>query len=639
MDKRIISEKKKKLDEISSKLKNHFIGLDDIIDKIIHNIELWYIFPDIIKTPVIINLWGLTGVGQTDLIRKLVKYLDFSDKYVEIVMDDYSEDLTIEHSSVQESLINSSIVEDGEGILLLDEFQKFRTISSDEIENGAGFFNDVWELFSDGKFSNNFDKKKIAKECLMEMLYSQERQTKEENDDEMFLDEDVIPDSKKSKFKYKTSYWNANRMKKNLRLSESVEVIMTWDREKIIEKYDEYVKYIDINRGASYKKLLIFVCGNLDEAYEIASDVDDADTDADIFYKLSKNINIVEIKTALKERFKPEQISRLGNIHIIYPSLSKDSYKKLIEKRFNLFKEDIFKYAKLKIEFSENFKEVVYRNSVFPTQGVRPVFSTVDSISNIVPNYILSSDKICNNVIVDYRDGNIVFLNKKNVVLYEIEYKFDIDCIIRKYDKNLKTLLAVHETGHAIVYTVLNKIVPKQIKSALSSYEGGYIIHDRESGSRESLYNSIIILMAGRCAEEYVFGYDRMSSGSYCDIKEATSIASNIVRKYAMDFFKGVIMSETDKSSSEKLTNIEESNERIHLLLDSMKKQSKLILEKHRGLLIECSEYLTKHREIIPDVFKDMFEKHVDYKVDISKSDVIYDDYCNMFENFKKSIK
>ena len=65
----------KTLDELKSYLKKEFIGLDDIIDQVIESIKVWYIFPELQIRPCILTVWGMTGVGKTDLVRKLVSFL------------------------------------------------------------------------------------------------------------------------------------------------------------------------------------------------------------------------------------------------------------------------------------------------------------------------------------------------------------------------------------------------------------------------------------------------------------------------------------------------------------------------------------------------------------------------------------
>ena len=76
-----------RLNEIAIELKQELYGIDNIIDRVIKSISGWYIAPEIVTRPVIINLWGMTGVGKTDLVRKLVQKLDFQQRFVEIQMD------------------------------------------------------------------------------------------------------------------------------------------------------------------------------------------------------------------------------------------------------------------------------------------------------------------------------------------------------------------------------------------------------------------------------------------------------------------------------------------------------------------------------------------------------------------------
>ena len=64
LDKSVIDAKRAVLEQVKTQLKQEFFGLDTIIDKVIDSMSAWYIFPELITRPVIINLWGLTGVGK-----------------------------------------------------------------------------------------------------------------------------------------------------------------------------------------------------------------------------------------------------------------------------------------------------------------------------------------------------------------------------------------------------------------------------------------------------------------------------------------------------------------------------------------------------------------------------------------------
>ena len=83
-----IRERKDKLEELRTTLKKKFFGIDHEIDKIVESITTWYSMPDIITHPIIVNLWSLTGNGKTDLVRTLVDFLGFNNRFCEIQLSD-----------------------------------------------------------------------------------------------------------------------------------------------------------------------------------------------------------------------------------------------------------------------------------------------------------------------------------------------------------------------------------------------------------------------------------------------------------------------------------------------------------------------------------------------------------------------
>ena len=111
-----------------------------------------------------------------------------------------------------------------------------------------------------------------------------------------------------------------------LNLKISADEIMRMSLAQRTEIMEDSLKLGNVNEGKSYEKLLIFISGNLDEAFVMADEVEDSERDADIYHELSKRINIIHIKHALSKQFKPEQIARFGNNHVIYPCLDKKSY-------------------------------------------------------------------------------------------------------------------------------------------------------------------------------------------------------------------------------------------------------------------------------------------------------------------------
>lgn len=146
--------------EAKNKLKKDFYGIDTVIDNIFNSIKTWYLYPEFMNRPCIVNLWGLTGVGKTDLISKLRNYLKI-EKYASTEMDNSSN--TIEDYNYGYCQPNNSkgifdllgyynINPKDQSILLLDEIHRYRTLDKDGKYINRTRFNDIWKLLSDGCF-------------------------------------------------------------------------------------------------------------------------------------------------------------------------------------------------------------------------------------------------------------------------------------------------------------------------------------------------------------------------------------------------------------------------------------------------------------------------------------------------------
>ena len=68
-----IAERSARLADIAAELKTELFGIDPIIDRVIESLRAWYVMPELIKRPVIICLWGLTGTGKTQLTRLIAQ--------------------------------------------------------------------------------------------------------------------------------------------------------------------------------------------------------------------------------------------------------------------------------------------------------------------------------------------------------------------------------------------------------------------------------------------------------------------------------------------------------------------------------------------------------------------------------------
>lgn len=628
IDKEAIKLKEQKLADAKVYLKKEFIGIDDIIDKFIDSIRIWYILPDIQSRPLIINLWGITGVGKTDLVRKFVKFIDFADKFVEIQMDSMEG-----HGYVEDYLENSFEEGSDHGILLLDEIQRFRTIGDDGAEMKSDKYQDIWMLLSDGTFQSNSKIKQQLISMILESDYYDERDER---------DELINKKNKKNKpnkpYKYNTSYWDASRLKKILKLNNSLQDIMFFTKEQKLSLIKEKLNNKDTYDGRKYSKLLIIISGNLDEAFKMANAVSDSDYDADIYHEFSKKININSIKKALQKRFKPEQIARFGNTHLIYPIPNKLAYQNIIKQKINIIVNNIKEKHNIDVIIDDSVCDVIYQNGVYPTQGVRPLISTISSIvENSLPTFLF-----------EYLDQSLkdpIKITHIGDFLHSKIGKNEIKCLIPRVLDDIKnkqtiddkTTISVHESGHAVAYSILFKTVPTQIiTTTASDSEGGFIgIHDH-SDSKQDMINTIIVLLSGRVAEELVFGENHITSGASGDYVKATKIVSRMVRVLGMSEFYGYYQTPLVNQGIAK-ADINKTDDTIELLLKELYLKTKELITKNKDFLIEIATILIQKGYIQLDDFKTIASKYVETINIINPKDAIEINFYEKFNEFKNN--
>ncbi len=115
----------------------------------------------------------------------------------------------------------------------------------------------------------------------------------------------------------------------------------------------------------------------------------------------------------------------------------------------------------------------------------------------------------------------------------------------RLMSKKEKEIVAFHESGHAIVASLLPNadpvrrisIIPRGI-SAL-----GYTLQlpteDRYLMTKTELLDRLAVLLGGRVAEEIVFG--EISTGAHNDLQRATDIATSMVKEFGMSERMGYV--------------------------------------------------------------------------------------------------
>jgi hypothetical protein len=596
----------------ASQLKTEMIGMDAVIDRVIDAIRAWYVLPGLIQRPVIVCLWGLTGTGKTQLVRRLAQLLGFYDRFVEVQMDGFSHGASARNTTISGLLSDSGIREGQPGILVLDEFQRLRTVDKNNGDVKQERYSDLWALLSDGKLPPPLYALASIERKLADALFEAER----EDSDEAQLQQ---------KRRFKLDVWDAQELRDLLKLPQSLAEIMQWSPHDVEQALKQFQR-TQASWETDYTRLLVMVCGNLDEMYhQTAQRVHDCDTDADVFHQLTKDLSIIDVKKALRRRFRPEQIARLGNLHVVYPSLSKATYRALIQKTCDAMLDAVDTQTGVRFELSAEVLDEIYANAVFPTQGTRPLFS---SIHAILSTHLVEAALWVHRLGMDpHAQPNrpiqlTLSSDRKQLALQAFQQVqgrweaqrtsfplgLELQRLKQRANKDFRALLAVHEAGHALVYALLLNMAPQEVKINIASFEGGYVSFAlQKATTQQTALDLICVGLAGRAAEAAVFGEQHCTSGAQHDLEQATRDAAIHVR---LNGFAGRL-SRTDVASepNEHLnTDVVASNEAIESILQEQYQRARHLLADHKAAFLKVVEALEQRGLLEPRELQQMLQ-------------------------------
>jgi len=613
-----IEAKQEHLKWVNKKLKEHFVGIDNIIDDVTDSLEAWYVMPELQMRPTVICLWGMTGVGKTDLVNRLVKLLGWDDSFLKIELGDR----TNYFKSILSQLKDQSNIMNGtSGILLFDEIQKFRTVDEDRKEKPDAGYSDFWEMLSDG----HIDQRHIIKDIIdtlsakirqqekkkAEKALGENKETRKKGinqslreiigggDDEEDVEEDVD---------VKIYSYDAEKIIYYLGLDKMHSSDITGIGEKELVEFCKKLLNSSNKHFFDMSKTLVFISGNLDEAYSFAKTVQDADTHADIYHELSKKISFLDIKEALLQRFRAEQIARFGNFHLVYPSLSSKSYKEIIKRRLKTVSNNVLDKHNIDVQYDDSIYKYIYDNGVFPTQGTRPVFSTIQMVvENNLPKILLNCFKTSIlNVKLFSEDGKIVA--KYGDKTLHIPYVGQIDSIRKKKTLDQLAMVSVHEAGHALAIGKLFGVAPSQISARASKSDvDGFVFMPYIKMSKGNILKKIICALAGRVAEEFYFKDEMISPGAAEDIAHATEMACLMMNDWAMTECKDGIPYRTGTRNFNERGNYIPTQDEMYsdstFIIRESYKKAQQIIEEHSELLKDLVEILIRDTTISPENF------------------------------------
>lgn len=189
-----------------------------------------------------------------------------------------------------------------------------------------------------------------------------------------------------------------------------------------------------------------------------------------------------------------------------------------------------------------------------------------------------------NRKFMEHKDIDMV-INKIMVGWQPTEHQFTSDIIDR---------IAIHEMGHAIV-GFLSKHHSKVSKVTInlsSPKSPGYTVFESSTSNiytRESLFEHLMILLAGRIAEE-VFYDVSVTTGAINDFEEAYKLAEKMIIYYGMG--KNII----SPSLSDKYKEI--IDDEVISLINDAYEMSYFIVKNSKDFIQECAEILKTEKLI-----------------------------------------
>ena len=184
-----------------------------------------------------------------------------------------------------------------------------------------------------------------------------------------------------------------------------------------------------------------------------------------------------------------------------------------------------------------------------------------------------------------------------------------------------KKIVAYHEVGHALAAALQKNTDPVQKITIVPRTMGalGYTMQKPEEEhylmSRDEILEEIVVLLAGRCAEEIVF--NTKTTGAANDIERATNLARSMIALYGMSDKFGMVQLESIENkyldgrqvkncSDETLTELD--REIVKTIKEAHEKATKLLTE-NRDKLDEISAFLIEKETILGSQFMEILEK------------------------------
>jgi cell division protease FtsH len=166
-----------------------------------------------------------------------------------------------------------------------------------------------------------------------------------------------------------------------------------------------------------------------------------------------------------------------------------------------------------------------------------------------------------------------------------------------------KRILAYHEGGHALMAHLMSTVSPVQKATIIARGSSlGYTLNlpeeERYLHTKEELVDWMVVTLAGRAAEQVVFG--RVTNGAANDLEKVTALARSMVFEYGMGESAVSRTVRADNYALSEETKRMRDNEQAHLT-DQAYAEAIRLITKHRALLDRVAQGLLEKETLSRD--------------------------------------
>ncbi len=172
-----------------------------------------------------------------------------------------------------------------------------------------------------------------------------------------------------------------------------------------------------------------------------------------------------------------------------------------------------------------------------------------------------------------------------------------------------REITAYHEAGHALV----TKLIAKENRVAKVSIIpssgglGGFSLNispEKMYQTKEDMINSIKIALAGRAAEEIIFGKDCITTGASSDLEKSTNIVMSMICIYGMD--EGVGLLNYNALENNGISVSRDTIDKGRKILHHLYSEVTSLLSGNKDKLIGLADALLEHESLDEEEIDDL---------------------------------